>query len=151
MREILKRLSCLSLIAFLGVSGLFINKTNASTEDARVNYFAWSIYNFEELSFEEQENFVNICNARFRGDFTNKYFKVIEPFLGKLGLEHLIDMVYRNYILLRYKYYNTLTLTDQVFKWNVEMLVLRDSFIELNPWNLYVRVIIALINGTELS
>ena len=149
MREILKRLSCLSLIAFLVVSGLFINNTNASTEDARVNYFAWGIYNFEGLSYEEQENFVNICNARFRGDFTNKYFKVIEPFLGKLGLEHLIDMVYRNYILLRYKYYNTLTLTDQVFKWNVEMLVLRDSFIERNPWNLYVRVIIALINETE--
>ena len=86
MREILKRLSCLSLIAFLCVSGLFINKTDALTEAASANDFAWSIDNFDRLSYEEQKKFVNTCNSFFAReiDFVNKYFCFIDPFLLRL-------------------------------------------------------------------
>ena len=153
MREILKRLSCLSLIAFLCVSGLFINKTNASTEAARANYFARGIDNFDKLSYEEQKNFVNTCNSFFAREenFINKYFEVIDPFLLKLGLVDIVDLMRRDYDVLWYQYKNTTLSKEQLFKMNVELFVLGNSFIEQNSEDLHVRAITALINGTEFS
>lgn len=149
MREILKRLSCLSLIAFLCVSGLFINKTDALT----ANYFAWSIDNFDRLSYEEQKKFVNTCNRFFarEKDFVYKYFWFIDPFLIKLGRVDIVDLMRRDYDVLWYQYKNTTLSKEQLFKMNVELFVLGNSFIEQNSEYLYVRAITALINGTEFS
>ncbi len=151
MREILKRLSCLSLIAFLGVSGLFINKTNASTREEIFGYCDWGIGNFDRLSYEEQANFVNTCNRIFarEEDFIDKYFNVIDHFLYKLGLEDLIKWTRVAGRGIWHGCNNTMKSKAQLFKRNVEQIVLGYPFIKQNPENLYVRAITALINETE--
>ncbi len=88
MKEILKKLSCLSLIVILVVSGLFICKTNALAE----HYYDEKILNFNRLSAEEREDLIKECNEQFcrEEDFIDKYFNAIEPFLISLKLEGIV-------------------------------------------------------------
>lgn len=152
MREILKRLSCLSLIAVLSVSGIFINKTNASAEEQKFTYFTWNIDDFEKLSYDGQKKIVNACNVKFKGDFARKYFWVIEPFLDKLGeIKHMIELLKVSYGMILNGDDEPKVSKGQVFNALVANFVLGSSFIKQNPGNLYVRVITALIEGTEFS
>lgn len=61
MKGILKKLSCLSLIVILVVSGLFICKTNALAE----HYYDEKILNFNRLSAEEREDLIKESNEQF--------------------------------------------------------------------------------------
>ncbi len=155
MKEILKKLNCLSLIVILVVSGLCTYKTNASEEYD----YTEKILNFNRLSAKERDNLFEECNKKFcrEEDFIDKYFNAIEPFLISLKLEGIAKELANYYEVLLLeeaeKVKNGETIEEPTwkrFKDAVEGLILKNPEIvgnrRLNP--LKVDAIFTLFNGT---
>lgn len=157
MKEILKKLSCLSLIMILFVSGLCTYEINASEEYD----YTEKILNFNSLSAEERENLIKKCNEQFcrEEDFIDKYFNAIAPFLISLDLVDTVESLTIYYeALLQMKAEKVANgeiievPTWKIFKDAVEVLIFKNPEIvdnrRLNP--LKVNAIFALFYGFEL-
>lgn len=135
MKEILKKLNCLSLIVILVVSGLCTYKTNASEEYD----YTEKILNFDSLELEEQQELIRKCNEQFK-NFMDKYFNVIELFLISLNLEGPAKELANYYEVLLLeeaeKVKNGETIKEPAwerFKDAVEVLILKNPEIVNNP------------------
>lgn len=153
MKEILKKLSCLSLIVILVVSGLCTYKTNASKEYD----YAKEILNFDSLELGKQQELIRKCNEQFK-NFIDKYFNAIAPFLISLNLEGIAKELanYCEVLLLEEaeKVKNGETIEEpawEIFKKKVERCILENPEIVNNPRvdPFGVRAIFALFYGFE--
>lgn len=156
MKEILKKLSCLSLIMILFVSGLCTYEINASEEYD----YTEKILNFNRLSAEERENLIKKCNEQFcrEEDFIDKYFNAIAPFLISLDLVNTVESLTTYYEALLWeeaeKVKNGETIEVpawKIFKDAVEVRILKNPKIAKNPRlnPLKVRAIFALFYEFE--
>ncbi len=135
MKEILKKLSCLSLIVILVVSGLCTYKTNASKEYD----YAKEILNFDSLELGKQQELIRKCNEQFK-NFIDKYFNAIAPFLISLKLEGIAKELANYYEVLLLeeaeKVKNGETIKEPAwerFMDAVEVLILKNPEIVKNP------------------
>lgn len=135
MKEILKKLNCLSLIVILVVSGLCTYKTNASKEYD----YAKEILNFDSLELGKQQELIRKCNEQFK-NFMDKYFNAIAPFLISLNLECIAKELANYYEVLLWeeeeKIENGETIEEPAwerFKDAVEVLILKNPEIVNNP------------------
>ena len=135
MKEILKKLSCLSLIVILVVSGLCTYKTNASKEYD----YAKEILTFDSLELGKQQELIRKCNEQFK-NFIDKYFNAIAPFLISLKLEGIAKELANYYEVLLLeeaeKVKNGETIKEPAwerFMDAVEVLILKNPEIVKNP------------------
>lgn len=156
MGEFLKKLSCLSLIVILSVSGLYTYETNASEEYD----YSEKILNFGSLNYEEQKNLIKKCNEQFcrEEDFIDKYFNAIAPFLISLDLENIVEALteyYKEIMQMELKKVENgepiEVPTWKIFKITIETVVIKEPKIveSLNLGSLRVRAIFALFYGLE--